>query len=298
MANEKLQAEKCSAKKWQAYTILAAAILACVAVPTIALIVFAASKPDGAIWIQNLILLVTAAIVVRYTRETAKLRKETRNMVEEAQKSREQLKAIGVFDAEIRLYNVTHQGMSASSLADLATNWSKGVRDALWNNNDIKWKDGAIGTRNFLKAKNGDFSKENTEISFENVLLAIRCPAEVGLSRTGPEIRKSADSLRTAVVSQNVEKALEECEFLIRLANRCSEDISRMARQRLECYNRVREVLVGHIAMQKFLTEDFDYGETYLKYFEENAGNEERDLIRKVRLAGKDKATAPGTPIS
>ncbi len=72
-----------------AIVILMVAVTAVMAVPLIWFVGFLSSIPTGPIWIQNLILLVTAAVVAWCAIETGRLRRETRNMMEEAKRSRE-----------------------------------------------------------------------------------------------------------------------------------------------------------------------------------------------------------------
>lgn len=247
--------------------------------------------PAGATWIQNLILLATAAVVVWYTLETADLRKETQNMVKEAKRSREQAEAAGVVDAEIRLHEQGRLGMSWSELETLRTDWIPSATATIFN---VPYAPSKPGLRALLESKQYGTAKapdtyHDATFSVERILSVAFNPTDY------PGIfsaiaRGDAAAIVSGPGTGSVEIAFGECEFFIRLMDGPSESASRVASRYFKPYERLQEVLLSYLALQKLVTGDGDYGETYLAYLEKS-GTESLGLIQKIRMVGSNDAT-------
>jgi hypothetical protein len=237
-------------------------------------------------WVQNGILLITFGAVIWYTRETARLRRETHEMVAEAQHSRLQAEAASVVDAEIRLYDKTRGWMSWSDRETLLVKWIPHTQCAMFNDKDL---------RKLLQSKRpekGDIPSLNEDATFSIEKLLDAIPNRRGDPELSAGARRLSDSLHATTHCGEVEMALEECEFLIRLINGPCKNTSQVAIRNLRQYERIRGTLLSYLALQKLLTGDADCGETYLAHLEKD-GAEPKDLIRKIRQALKPAGWQP-----
>jgi len=249
-------------------------------------IVASFSKPEGAVWIQNWVLLITALVVYWYTVETGRLREETRRMVEEAKLSRLQADASGMVDAEIRLYDKARGVMSSSELERLRTYWIPGIQREILGREKLR---GLLGLKK--PATDGDASTHDDALFLiEKILIAT--PNRNWDKEVAWDVSLLARWVNDSTYGGDVEMALEECTFLIRLINGPCINTSRVARRNFKQYERITETLVCYLAIQKFVTGGADYGEIYLAHLDK-IGAEPKDLIRKIRQALKPAGWQP-----
>jgi len=259
MAKAKKEPQADQAKKSKESEWVAAMVVVVVALAVVVTVV--SFWPAGAAWIQNLILLATAAVVVRYTHETARLREETRNMVEEAKRSREQAEAAGVVDAEIRLHERICNAITWCDRDYVYLECEPKLAKAMFD---------AGAPAKDLLGSNGDEAeaapKKDTDaaISIEKLLRAIDdshvTPGQ--FAKAEPEIL-----LETWGARREAKQALADCEFLIRLCNGRCRNTARVAAQHLPTYDFLQDLFLKFIAFQRLFTRTPDYGETYLAYF-------------------------------
>jgi len=235
--------------------------------------------------IQNAVLFVTAIVVAWYTLETARLRKETQNMVEEAQQSRLQSEAASEVDAELRLHQLIQEHFSILERVGTRADFETAVGKAIYNAGDP--------TKCLLgsKANGADATPKKDDdatLSISKTLTAIQdhVVTREGLAALERHLRSDNQASGRMV---NTEKSLATCELLLRLKHGRCRNTALIAAKHLPAYDLLKESFLKFIVLQKLLTWDVDYGETYLAYLEQKDDDpvEPRDQIREIRRAMK-----------